>query len=189
VAARLSDLAGADQILVTDVVIANLPPANGLRFRSMGPMEIRGRAEPCVIFRVEWQDEVATDFLTMPGVLDPAATKKADAGSQRIALSSLDASKSFTVAQLPALMGRDPEAHFIMQDQRVSRVHARIIWRQGQFVLEDVSSYGTWVRFTGNDNVIALRRQDCMLHDTGEIALGAPFEDFSVPTISFKFSN
>ena len=32
------------------------------------------------------------------------------------------------------------------------------------------------------------RRQECALPAGGEIALGAPFEDFSVPTVSFKFA-
>ena len=42
------------------------------------------------------------------------------------------------------------------------------------------------VRFSGVDNVISLRRQECLLHSDGEIAMGAPFTDFSSPTISFK---
>ena len=33
-----------------------------------------------------------------------------------------------------------------------------------------------------------LRRQECVLMAGGEIALGAPFEDFSVPTVSFKLT-
>ena len=36
------------------------------------------------------------------------------------------------------------------------------------------------------DNVIALRRQECLLHSDGEIAMGAPFSDFSAPMVSFK---
>ena len=74
-----------------------------------------------------------------------------------------------------------------MQDPRVSRRHARIEWRAGKFYLEDVSSYGTWVRFSDSAAVVALRRQECVLLQEGEIALGAPFEDFTVPTVSFKF--
>jgi len=56
-------------------------------------------------------------------------------------------------------------------------------------VLEDVSSYGTWVRFAGSDAVVALRRQEVMLTSDGEIALGAPFSDFSAPMVSFKLVN
>ena len=53
-------------------------------------------------------------------------------------------------------------------------------------MLTDISSYGTWVRFAGGDAELALRRQDCILMGSGEIALGAPFEDFTVPVVSFE---
>ena len=66
------------------------------------------------------------------------------------------------------------EADFVVGDPRVSRLHASIDIRSGNYVLEDISSYGTWVRFAGGDNVIALRRQECLLHSDGEIAMGAP---------------
>jgi len=37
------------------------------------------------------------------------------------------------------------------------------------------------------DAIVALRRQECVLLGAGEIALSAPFEDFTVPTVSFTF--
>ena len=72
-------------------------------------------------------------------------------------------------------------------------MHARIEWRQGAFVLTDVSSYGTWVRFSSNGmgtapTELALRRQECVLLGAGEMALGAPFSDFTVPTVAFHMS-
>ena len=102
-----------------------------------------------------------------------------------IELDWLDATCSFSVAELPVRIGRVPEADFVVSDPRVSRMHAIIDIRSGNFVLEDTSSYGTWVRFTGSDAIIALRRQECVLHCDGEIAMGAPFTDFSTPTMSF----
>ena len=42
------------------------------------------------------------------------------------------------------------------------------------------------MRFAGADNAIALRRQECLLHSDGEFAMGAPFTDISVPTVSFR---
>ncbi len=187
-AARLSDLSGPDQILATDVVIDSLAPDSLVRFRSLGAMDIRGRNESCNVYRVEWQNEVLSDFFTVPAPLNlsPFAPKAAPAlGS--IALSWLDVDASFTSEQLPAHLGRDADAQFVVNDPRVSRLHAKIMWRAGKFYLEDVSSYGTWVRFAGGDAIIALRRQECVLLVEGEIALGAPFEDFTVPTVSFKF--
>ena len=187
VAARLSDLSGPDQILATDVVINGLPPDTLVRFRSLGAMNIRGRQETCVVYRVEWQNEVLSDFFTVPAGLTPNPFSKIVPQIGDIALSWLDVAKEFTSEQLPVHIGREDESHFVINDPRVSRLHAKITWRAGKFYLEDVSSYGTWVRFLGSDAIVALRRQECVLLVAGEIALGAPFEDFSVPTVSYSF--
>ena len=189
VAARLSDLSGPDQILCSDAVIDQLPPDTLVRYRSLGSMEIRGRNEACSVYQVEWQDEVLSDFFTVPAALNasPFATKTTPLMGA-IQLSWLDVQASFESVQLPMHLGRDEVAQFIVNDPRVSRLHAKIVWRAGKFYLEDVSSYGTWVRFAGSDAIVALRRQECVLLVSGEIALGAPFEDFTVPTVSFTFS-
>ena len=188
VASRLSDLAGDGQIFATDVVIDQMHPHSLVRFRSLGPMDIRGRNEACVVSRIEWQSEVMTDQFTVPAAL-PAGAAKGDTPGASIALAWLDARLSFAVPAMPVALGRDPAAQFVVNDPRVSRLHAKISWSHGAFKLEDTSSYGTWVRFAGSDAVVPLRRQDCMLHGKGEIALGAGFEDFSVPTLSFEVAS
>ncbi len=185
VASRLSDLAGPEQILVTDAVIRQLGPRNGVRSRSLGPMRIKGRAEPCEVFRIEWQTEMLSDFLTLPADLHQLS-RRTESMHGGIELGWLDVSQAFNLSHLPLRVGRIPEADFVVSDPRVSRLHASIDIRSGHCVLEDISSYGSWVRFDGAENAISLRRQECLLHSDGEIALGAPFTDCSAPTITFK---
>ena len=187
-ASRLSDLSGANQIFASDTVINQLPADTLVRFRNLGAMDIRGRVENCMVHRVEWQSEALSDFFTVPASLgaSPAAISTQQIGS--MALAWLDVEATFTSTELPIHLGRVAEAQFVVNDPRVSRLHAKITWRAGKFYLEDVSSYGTWVKFSGSADVVALRRQECVLMVSGEIALGAPFEDFSVPTVSFKFA-
>ena len=185
VASRLSDLAGPEQILATDTVIRKLGAKHGVRSRSLGPMRIKGRAEPCEVFRIEWQSEMLSEFLTLPADLHALNTSR-ESVYGGIELGWLDTSQSFSLTDLPVKIGRVPEADFVVNDPRVSRLHASIDIRSGNYVLEDISSYGTWVRFAGADNPISLRRQECLLHSDGEIALGAPFTDFSGPNVTFK---
>ncbi|MDO9146672.1 MAG: FHA domain-containing protein [Hydrogenophaga sp.] len=185
VASRLSDLAGPEQILVTDQVIYKLGLRHGVRSRTLGPMLIKGRTEPCEVFRIEWQPEVLSEFLTLPSGLQHQSVS-AESVFGGIQLEWLDALHAFNLTDLPLKIGRVPESDFVVNDPRVSRLHAVIDIRSGNYVLEDVSSYGTWVRFDGAENAIALRRQECLLHSDGEIAMGASFADFSAPTIGFK---
>ena len=187
-ASRLSDLSGPEQILGAESVIDELPADSTVRFRSLGAMEIRGRNESCMVYRLEWQNEILSDFFTVPAGLTGSPFAKAVPQVGAIALTWLDVEAAFVSNQLPVHLGRVAEAHFVVSDPRVSRLHAKISWRAGKFYLEDISSYGTWVRFAGGNAVVALRRQECVLLVDGEIALGAPFEDFTVPTVSFNLS-
>ena len=62
--------------------------------------------------------------------------------------------------------------------------HERV---DGAFVLTDLSSYGTVVRFAdAAGSEVQLRRTSCLLHSSGEISLGAPFSDFTAPVLSFE---
>jgi len=95
---------------------------------------------------------------------------------------------TFAASPLPIYLGRGDDAAFAVNDPRVSRLHAKITWTNGAFLLTDISTYGTWLRFAGSDAELALRRNACALHSDGEIAMGAPFSDFTVPTVNFKLS-
>ena len=188
VASRLSDLAQGEQILVSQAVVAALTDNGTTRSRNLGLMDIRGKAEPVEVHRVEWDSDGASEFLTMPAALDMLA----DTGTRALTtltLQCLDVQTTFSGPDFPIYVGRENDSHFPVNDQRVSRMHVRIDRRGGNFVLEDLSSYGTWIRFAGSDSAIALRRQECTLSGQGEIALGASFDDFSAPCVSFTIQD
>jgi adenylate cyclase len=191
VASRLSDLSGAEQIWVTAPVIDQISAISEIRYRSLGPVALRGKSEPQIIYRVEWHEELASELLTVQGLLPDAGEGNGNNDSVlgKIALSWLDVNAGYRADQLPVHLGRVQEADFVVNDPRVSRMHARIDWRGGVFVLTDLSSYGTWVRFASSQTVQALRRDECALTDDGEIAMGASFDDFSVPTVNFQLAS
>ncbi|WP_213954964.1 MULTISPECIES: adenylate/guanylate cyclase domain-containing protein [unclassified Variovorax] len=185
-ASRLSDLAGPGQIWATASVIEQIPDT-GLRHRNLGPINIRGKTEMPIVHRIDWQEEI-TEFMTVPAPL-AHQLRAPDSSFGQIELSWLDVRSMFRASDLPIHLGRVDEAEFVVNDPRVSRLHARIEARQGSCVLVDVSTYGTWVRFHGRSGAsgeIALRRDECVLHGSGEIGLGAPLSDFSAPTIAFN---
>lgn len=189
VAARLSDLSGARQIWATDTVVEQFRRAPaGTRFHPLGPVALRGKAHPQRVFRIEWREDASTDMMTLPA-FEPtrnAVRKRQPHGS--ITLQFLDLEQEFDAEELPVTLGRAREADFVVAEPRVSRLHARIEWRAGSFVLVDLSSYGSSVRFRGAPTELKLRRDDCVLHDSGEIALGPDFGDFAVPTIRFTLA-
>ena len=78
-------------------------------------------------------------------------------------MSWLDQQIAFSIVDMPVHLGRVEEAQFMVNDQRVSRLHARIDWKNGSFTLTDLSSYGTWVRFGEGGTELELRRDECVL--------------------------
>ena len=186
-AARLCDLAAPGEIWATQILGDAVAPAPGVRVRPLGPIPIRGLADARELCQIDWDSEDSTDLLTLPASLGDVLPP-AEPVPGRIELSWLDVSAVYQADQLPIHLGRQSDAEFGVNDPRVSRRHARIDWVDSHFVLTDLSSYGTWVRFPGGQADLALRRSACVLLERGEIALGAPFSDFTVPTVSFCLS-
>ncbi|TWO70270.1 FHA domain-containing protein [Caenimonas sedimenti] len=188
VASRMADLSGGRQIWATDSVTGQVEyPAPGVRFHALGNVTIRGKAQQRKVFRVEWED-LATDMMTLPGYAAPKAPGGGPLAQGLIELTYLDQCQEFPAENLPVHMGRAREAEFVVNDRHVSRLHARIEWRNPTFVLVDLSSFGTSVRFTGAQTVLTLRRDECVLHDSGEIALAPSFDDLMVPTVNFSLA-
>ncbi|MDO9361196.1 MAG: adenylate/guanylate cyclase domain-containing protein [Polaromonas sp.] len=177
-AARLADLAGAAQILTTQNVWSALGPLQQSALRSLGPMHLRGRAEASHVYRVEWQAGRDEDATMMGRSMSAAAPQVLEliVGEQVV---RVDAGNSVVS------IGRGAGAALALNDPRVSRMHAELVWRGGQFVLSDASSYGTWVYFGNQSEAVVLRRTECYLVGSGEISAGCERQDGS-PLIRFS---
>ena len=190
VAARLCDMSGPAQIWVNDAAVTDMPAPAGVRFKSLGAIHVRGRNEPCNVYQVEWHEDVGTEFMTMQAELnanDVIADR--DVLGREVDLTWRGHTQCFHSFDLPIELGRMRNAEFVVNDPRVSRVHARLEWRNGSVMCVDTSSYGSWVRFEGNmGSPILLRRDECMLHGKGELALGAAFSDESAPIVAFNIT-
>lgn len=186
VAARLNDLAGPDEILIDSPGLEQLERDDGVRLRFLGPINVRGRVEPCQVYQIDWQEHEPAELMTMIAGSEPTMAPRPGEGvEQQIELVWQDERKDFRSYELPILLGRIYHADFMVNDPRVSRSHGRIEWRNGHIMLVDVSSYGTWVRYDGNANELQLRRDECVLYGSGELALGAPFSDPGAPLVRF----
>ncbi len=187
IAARLSELTGPHQIWANSAAIGAAGTMSDIQTRPLGPIHIRGRSEPCVVCQVEWQEDVSSDLFTIAAPPDSMFDDQStDALGGQIELRWLDVQRVFKSFEMPFYIGRTRQVEFIVNDARVSRTHARIDWRNGSVILVDVSSYGSWVRFSGGGSDLLLRREECVLHGRGEIALGTPFSDLSAPVLSFS---
>jgi len=185
VASRLCERAGPAEIWATETTVLLAGAAPDVWYRKLGMMDIRGKAELLMLYQVEWREDEAPDSLTMQAAL-VSSFAPADSILGQIQFSWHGVDMSFTSSDAPVHVGRATHAQLCINDPRVSRLHARIDWRNSGFVLTDMSSFGTWVRFDGSDAPVRLRRDACILHGTGQIALGVSFNEPSAPVMNFQ---
>jgi class 3 adenylate cyclase len=179
VAARLLDLAGEGETLITAPLQRQLPSDQQERFRSIDKLHLRGRKEPVPVLRMEarrFGDTLSTQMLESPPTDFPEGLRLSWLGTERV----------FSTSNMPVVLGRSPQASFCVSDSRVSRSHARIESHSGQIYLTDLSYNGTHVRFENDEQVLTLRRGTCTLHGSGVICLGAPPGDPTSTQIHFE---
>jgi class 3 adenylate cyclase len=181
VAARLIDHAGDNETLVTANVVDALPSIEQSRFRSLDRMQLRGRVEPVHVHLLESMRRFGDSAETAFGDVAPAPPEP-----EGIRLIWMDLNRIYAGTSLPVILGRSPQATFIIDDTRVSRSHARIVWHGGTFQLTDLSYNGTYVRFDHDPEIISLRRGNCTLHGSGMIGLGASPADATSPSVRFE---
>lgn len=185
VAARLCELAGPGEIWTTETTVLLAGNLAEVQYRNLGPMDLRGKANRLVLCQVEWRENEAPDMLTTQAAL-VSNFAPVDAIRGQIQLSGHGIDMSFASSDGPVHMGRADHAQLCINDPRVSRLHARIDWRNSGFLLTDLSTFGTWVQFDGSASAVRLRRDACILHGNGKIALGTSFSEPGAPVLSFR---
>ncbi len=180
-AARLADLAGAAQILTTQRVADLLSSHQREQLRDLGPMYLRGKSDATEVYRVDWQVDRDNDATVMGASMFAPPGK---GGMLELAAAGQ------TVRLVPRgeklTLGRAATASLSINDSRVSRLHAAIEWRGGQFVLSDGSSFGTWVYMGNQTEPVVLRRTECYLVGHGQITLGCDRHAENAPLVLFS---
>ncbi|NML45899.1 adenylate/guanylate cyclase domain-containing protein [Ramlibacter sp. G-1-2-2] len=178
-AARLADLAGADQILATQRVRDALPQDLQRKLRSLGPMYLRGKQDVTEVFRVEWQPQRDVEATVMGVSMFKPSTEAS------LVITAAGHSIELKPHGERLTLGRGTTANLAINDGRVSRIHATVEWKGGHFILGDVSSFGTWVYFGNQGEPVVLRRTECYLVGSGQIALGCDRHADDAPLASF----
>lgn len=85
-------------------------------------------------------------------------------------------------------MGRQSHNNLVVEDNRVSRSHARIVYRQKQFILIDHSTNGTYV-FVKGQKGMNLKQNELPLTGSGIFGLGRKVAPDSPEAIHFDIKS
>jgi len=180
VAARMVGLAKREQIVVTQAMLKGLTNYGQFRTRALGSTHVSGKSQPIEIIDILWQHDTAniTTLTRAVRIEDPSRASKLDLRFRGRDLQMHDLSPPF-------MMGRDPSSNLLIEGEWVSRNHAMLEYRRGNFVLTDRSTNGTFVRFQGEDE-IRIHRDELNLRKDGLISLGQSTSRTSELFVQFK---
>jgi adenylate cyclase len=176
-AARMAGQAKAGQIMTTGATVDHLSDTWQASTRQIDRSTVKGKRDPIAMFEVLWQREDVTRMVT--------ATFGHTGEAGRLVL-TLGALEAVVDTDHPGVgMGRGDQNELVVRNSLVSRLHARVEFRRGKFVLIDQSVNGTFVRKNGGDELL-VRRDELVLEGTGVIGLGQALEPDQPDAIVYK---
>jgi len=165
--ARLVGIANPRQVLTTQQTVDALSPGLRKRCRTLPPTKVRGRAAEVAACEVLWRGDA--------DVTEVNLTQEMLVKAAQWVLKLSYGDETFTVEHSASVrIGRDKENEVVVPSQHASRLHARVFGRDGNFVIADQSSNGTFIMVDGSTREIRLRREEALLGERGTIGLGSP---------------
>jgi len=180
VCSRLNTLGSPEQVLTTQQTVEALSPGLRVRCRQLYPLKVKGKAEQITVYDVLWRLDPDITERDLPA--RPAASRNVVA-----VLKISYAGESFTVGPAQeVLLGRDKGNDIIIDSTRASRVHARIFGRDGNFIIADQSSNGTFLLIDGNSREMLLRREEAVMGERGWVGFGKSAEGHGTHVLRYR---
>ena len=167
IAARIAEFARADEIATTEQCVVRLNQQNRLRATLLDAVSVKGVSELLQVYRIQWQDPdgsataVARPFQHNLHQIQ-IATLELHMGSEHLHVDHAGQTIS---------IGRAEENDLTIEGDRASRRHAHVAWAQGQFLLTDESTNGTFIK-KNSTNPLFVRRETVVLDGQGMIGAG-----------------
>jgi len=162
VAARLVGLAKAGQIITAHETVETLSAPLRTSSRSLDSLAVKGKQSEINVCELLWQE---SDELTLH------AARRTPVQPVRLRLVHNSRELVLDENRGTASFGRDRSNDLVIVDRMASRQHAKIERRRDKFVLADQSTNGTFVKVSGEHEMV-LKREEFILQRSGSIAFG-----------------
>ncbi len=169
IAARVAGLARTNEIMTTREVVERLTRLPAGPTQLLNELPLKGVDKPLPIYRIPWEVE-DTESMTMMVVKQP---KRHGSNSTAFQLELKCGTRSVTLSKSGDSCTVGREASNAMQTliTSASRIHAKIECKQGMYVLEDLSTNGTYV-VKNNQPFVYVHRDTITLDGDGYITAG-----------------
>lgn len=180
VAARMAGQAKAGQVLTTSATVEYLGPLWEDAVRQIDRASVKGKKDEIDVFELIWKREDVTRMATV-GWSSGATVQKV-----KLVLEYQGQAIEVSEDRPTVVMGRADQNDLVVKHNLISRLHARVEYRKGNFILTDQSINGTYVTAAdGQENFI--RRDNVPIRGKGVIGLGQALDAGSPDAIRFTF--
>lgn len=179
IAARITAIAVAGQVLCTEEMVNALPEEQRENARLFDRVTVRGSRRERDIYRVLWSPRAETVGEVAQGGTEPT-------DDRTLLLSYGDVTLRMEPGAEEIRLGRGERCELVIKSEMASRFHAIIAWRRGKFVLRDQSTNGTYVGMQESP-IVVLHREETPLIGTGVISLGEAVREEHPHLIRFAF--
>jgi adenylate cyclase len=176
VAARMVSLAKPRQIITTQETIDALPDNCGVDVKCVDMTTLKGKVGEFPIYEVIWEEHDQTMMISKDLTLQILFSRL------HLRFREIEV---YVDRNNPAItLGRHEQNDLVVNDVISSRVHARIEYHRGKFVLIDQSTNGTYVSLEGKPSTF-VHHDDYVLKAHGIISLGQEADAGSPDVIRF----
>ncbi len=168
VAARMAAQAKAGQIITSRHTLGMLDPKLCATARMVDHARVKGKSDLIEIFEIAWGQP---EELTMMGTLTNEMVNTAARQRVLMTLDLQDQHVSIDHEHPAVTLGRDQSNRLVVDNPKVSRLHARVEVRKDKFILIDRSTNGTYVYPEGQE-MLLLHRDEVTLDGEGFFSLG-----------------
>lgn len=178
-ASRMANQAKSGQILTTGETVTRMPRIWRASCRQIDRTQVKGRREPVDVFELVWQ----ADDVTL--LSDRSWANAPLQGGGELVLVTADRRIVVGEALPTVTVGRADQSDLVVNGKFVSRLHARIEYRNSRFTLTDQSVNGTYlVSDLGERKLV--RRDSYVLKGSGVMGLGREPEPGATDAVRYE---
>ncbi|MBS4018658.1 MAG: FHA domain-containing protein [Dechloromonas sp.] len=178
---RMAALATTDQILCSGPVVQTLPASAVVQANPRPDIDNLFEQDAIVpVFQIHWPAQNGAPA-PQHSMFGPLSHKLAERLCLRYRGKAYLIDDSTPVLSL----GRDPSCAMLIQNRKVSRMHARIERRRDGYYLIDTSTNGSFLSMQGRQE-ITLRKHEILLEGSGVVCFGSSLNDPAADRVEFE---
>jgi adenylate cyclase len=162
---RMTSQAKSRQVVISGSTVEHMSADWKKQTRQIDVASVRGRRDEVALFELLWQPDEATSML--PTIEWESKNRQAS----KVTVSFKDTTIVVNDKNKSVNLGRADDNDLVIKGNLISRIHAKVEMRRGNFILIDQSTNGTFLQNAQGEETF-VRRDSIALAGEGIIGLG-----------------